>query len=338
MVIWVCLTAWGGVVHGHPAYAVLLGLTVVVGGLAVWLNLRRRTRRRGAWRLVGRITLLVLGVAGVALIAWLRPHTAVEPALAAMISDSDVVVTETATSIVIAPAGDGETTGVFFQPGALVDARAYAAVLRPLADDGRTVVIAKQPLGIAFLALGAFDAAREAHPGVTGWVLGGHSLGGTVAAMQADGADDDATSPAVGLLFFASYPAGDISSSLTIPVESISGTRDGLATPAKVDASRPNLPLDSVFTIIDGACHAQFGDYGPQAGDNTPTISNDDARGQISDAAVAFVDSLASRTTVTWAEVTMERMTGIEPALSAWEAEVLPLNYIRVGAEALGQS
>ena len=24
-----------------------------------------------------------------------------------------------------------------------------------------------------------------------------------------------------------------------------------------------------------------------------------------------------------------ERMTGIEPALSAWEAEVLPLNYIR---------
>ena len=26
----------------------------------------------------------------------------------------------------------------------------------------------------------------------------------------------------------------------------------------------------------------------------------------------------------------MERMTGIEPALSAWEAEVLPLNYIRM--------
>jgi hypothetical protein len=25
----------------------------------------------------------------------------------------------------------------------------------------------------------------------------------------------------------------------------------------------------------------------------------------------------------------VERMTGIEPALSAWEAEVLPLNYIR---------
>jgi hypothetical protein len=30
----------------------------------------------------------------------------------------------------------------------------------------------------------------------------------------------------------------------------------------------------------------------------------------------------------TWA-FAVERMTGIEPALSAWEADVLPLNYIR---------
>ncbi len=30
-------------------------------------------------------------------------------------------------------------------------------------------------------------------------------------------------------------------------------------------------------------------------------------------------------------------MTGIEPALSAWEAEVLPLNYIRVSALRLGR-
>gem|GEM_PF-2785440 len=28
----------------------------------------------------------------------------------------------------------------------------------------------------------------------------------------------------------------------------------------------------------------------------------------------------------------VERVTGIEPALSAWEAEVLPLNYTRVAA------
>jgi hypothetical protein len=37
------------------------------------------------------------------------------------------------------------------------------------------------------------------------------------------------------------------------------------------------------------------------------------------------------KTSPTWA-FTMERMTGIEPALSAWEADVLPLNYIRRAA------
>ena len=29
----------------------------------------------------------------------------------------------------------------------------------------------------------------------------------------------------------------------------------------------------------------------------------------------------------------VERVTGIEPALSAWEADVLPLNYTRGGAD-----
>ena len=30
-------------------------------------------------------------------------------------------------------------------------------------------------------------------------------------------------------------------------------------------------------------------------------------------------------------DITMERVTGIEPAFSAWEADVLPLNYTREG-------
>ena len=33
---------------------------------------------------------------------------------------------------------------------------------------------------------------------------------------------------------------------------------------------------------------------------------------------------------VLYSRTIMERITGIEPAASAWEAEVLPLNYIRI--------
>lgn len=290
VVAWACLTGWGGIVHGHPAYAVWLGITAIASLLTAIDGLRGR--RVGAWRTTGRVVLVVLGAAWLAATAWLRPYTAVEPALAAMTSDATVSVTETATQIVLAPRKGADPDGVFFQPGALVDPRAYAAVLRPLAADGHTVVIAKQPLGIAFLAVGAFDEVRRSFPSVKGWVVAGHSLGGTVAAMEADAADQAAEHPAVGLMFYASYPAGDISETLKAPVLSISASRDGLATPAKIAASRPNLPSEALFVVVRGGVHAQFGAYGPQAGDGTPTISNADARKQISDTSVQWVDSL----------------------------------------------
>ena len=38
---------------------------------------------------------------------------------------------------------------------------------------------------------------------------------------------------------------------------------------------------------------------------------------------------MISENTALAARSQVERMTGIEPALSAWEADVLPLNYIR---------
>lgn len=300
VVIWACMTEWGGIVHGHPAYAILLVVTLIgcVAVAALTLRaVRARIAMRRGWRRGIRLTAMVVGVLWIAAVAWLRPHTAVEPALAAMNSDAAVSVTESATEIVMTPTGESEATAVFFQPGALVDARAYAAVLRPLAEAGHTVVIPKQPLGIAFFALGAFDGARPEFPDVEGWVVGGHSLGGTVAAIEADStdvaADPTAPAPAVGLLLYASYPASDISGSLSAAVASISGTQDGLATPEKVAASRADLPADTVFTVIEGASHAQFGAYGPQSGDNEPEISDADAREQISEASVTFVASLS---------------------------------------------
>lgn len=293
VVAWVCATRWDVVVHGHPAYAVLLVLTLVGSVVVGWRTLPERRQVAARWRRVAGLVLLGLGVLWVAAVAWLRPFAAVQPALDAMRSDDDVTVTETATRYVLAPTGDASATGVFFQPGARVDARAYAAVLRPLAEAGHTVVVTKQPLGIAFLARGAFDGARPDFPQIEGWVVGGHSLGGTVAAMEAVDDGTDEASPVAGLLLFASYPANDVSGSLTAAVASVSGSEDGLATPAKIDASRADLPAGSAFTVVDGAVHAQFGDYGPQPGDGNPTISDDDARAQISGAAVAFVDTLA---------------------------------------------
>lgn len=292
VVVWACLTGWGAIGHGHPLYAALLAVTLLVAIVSGWRTFRVHTVRP-RWRRVLRVILIVIAIGWIALMAWLRPFSALEPAVAAMGSDQSVTVSESPTQIVLTPTGAVSATGVFFQPGAKVDARAYAAVLRPLAESGYTVVIPKQPLGIAFLAISAFDAAKTDFRGISAWVVGGHSLGGTVAALEADAGDGDPDSPVMGLLLYASYPASDISATLTAPVLSISASNDGLATPDKIAATRATLPAASTFTVIDGAVHAYFGDYGAQPGDGTPTISHDDARKQISQRSLAFVNQLS---------------------------------------------
>jgi hypothetical protein len=295
VVLWCLVTAWPAVVHGHPAYAVVLVLTLVGSVLLGWRSLRPRPENAtppATWRTVLRIVLLVAAAGWIALVVWLRPFSALEPALAAMASDAKVTVAEYPTQIVMAPTAAPKPTGVFFQPGAKVEARAYAAVLRPLAEAGYTVVIPKQPLGIGFLATTAFESTQGAYPGITRWVVGGHSLGGTVAAMDAEAHDAGSGGSVVGLLLYASYPATDMSSSLSSRVLSISASEDGLATPAKIDASKSTLPRSTQYVVIDGAVHAFFGDYGPQPGDGTPTISHDAARTQISKDTLGFLASL----------------------------------------------
>ncbi|WP_084075892.1 alpha/beta hydrolase [Demequina sp. NBRC 110052] len=290
VVAWALLTAWGGVWHSHPAYAVLLLLTVLGALAALTVSILRSrpgtARRAPTWlRIVG----IVLGAAWVIAIAWLRPFSAIEPALTAMESDAEVTATETATTIVLEPADASGMSALAFQPGARVDPRAYAAVLRPLAEAGHPVVIVKQPLGIGFLALDGLDVARSTGVDADVWALGGHSLGGTVAALEAlaEGVDDDLR----GLVLFASYPAGDMKD-FAGEVTSISGSQDGLSTPAKIEASRADLPATASFVVVEGASHAQFGDYGPQPGDGVGTLSDDEARDQIAAAALEFMDFL----------------------------------------------
>ncbi len=136
MVGWVGLTSWDAVVGGHPLYGVLLAGTVVGAGLAGWRGLRDGRPPTG-WRRVIRVVLLSLALGLVALLAWLRPMGAVEPAISALQSDGKVQVFESPTRIVLSPTTSVSSRGVFFQPGARVDARAYAAILRPLAEAGQ---------------------------------------------------------------------------------------------------------------------------------------------------------------------------------------------------------
>ncbi|WP_062522411.1 alpha/beta hydrolase [Demequina silvatica] len=276
-------TSWGGVVHGHPTYAVLLAVTAVLGALTLW-RWRRARRAGGAVLLLARVAGILATLAWIALLAWLRPFSATEPALAAMASDGTVTVTETATRIEMEPAAGATGAGLVFYPGARVDPRAYAAHLREVAEAGHPVVIVKEPLGIAFLTVGASGPIADERGGV--WAVGGHSLGGTVAALDADADGAD------GLLLWASYPAGDMSG-FAGAVASVSGSNDGLATPSDIEDSAADLPASAVFTQVEGAVHAQFGSYGAQPGDGEPALGDDQAREAIVAASLALLDALS---------------------------------------------
>ena len=286
VVAWIGVTSWGAIVHGHPLYGVLLVLTVAGCVWAGWRSFRDRPARHG-WSLVLWIVLVVLGIGWIALMAWLRPFPAVEPALTAMQSTGTVEVVETPTSITLLPGLDMSSTGVFFQPGARVDARAYAAILRPIAEAGHLVVIVKMPYGVALLDVNAASSVIDAEPEVDQWVVAGHSLGGTAAARYASDHPDEIA----GLVLWASYPADDLNGD-DLAVLSVSGTEDGLTTPADVEDSRADLPPDTEFVAVEGATHAQFGDYGLQRRDGTATISRAEAQRQIVAATLAFLDAL----------------------------------------------
>ena len=57
----------------------------------------------------------------------------------------------------------------------------------------------------------------------------------------------------------------------------IKGVIPPILTPMNADESINYTELrNQVNRMIEGGCHAYFGDYGPQAGDGTPTISRQD--------------------------------------------------------------
>jgi hypothetical protein len=197
--------------------------------------------------------------------------------------DDRVTVRDAGDAVVMTPTSDANGVGIVFIPGAKVDPYAYMATFRRVVASGTTVVITKPTLNLAFFDTRPLAAFESAAPDVATWAVGGHSLGGVRACQLAQDAD--------GLLLLGSYCANDISRSY-IDVLSVSGSRDGLSTPAKVDAARHLLPTTATMTEIRGANHADFGAYGDQPGDRSATIGRADARQQIGDAVEEWVRGL----------------------------------------------
>jgi dienelactone hydrolase len=180
-------------------------------------------------------------------------------------------------------------TGFIFYPGGLVDPAAYAPFMKSLSDQGILTVVVPMPLDLAIFGVNKANDVIAAYPEIEQWIIGGHSLGGSMAAEFVKGHP----SAVAGIAFMASYPA-DVTdlSGLPLRVVSIRGANDGLATEFKIQNSLKNLPADTKMITITGGNHAQYGDYGPQAGDGVATISREEQQQQTVTAVTELVNEL----------------------------------------------
>ncbi|MBQ7919680.1 MAG: hypothetical protein IJ324_07055 [Lachnospiraceae bacterium] len=123
----------------------------------------------------------------------------------------------------------------------------------------------------AFASMNAADGIQEQYPEIEDWYIGGHSLGGSMAASYLVDHVDDYE----GLILLGSYSTVDLSET-DFDVLSVYGSEDKVLNRDKYDENKSNLPSDFIEVVIDGGCHAYFGMYGAQDGDGKPAISNEE--------------------------------------------------------------
>lgn len=235
----------------------------------------------------GAIFMIVVILIGAVFLLQQRTLGPSEEALLALQSDNQVLVSQEDGFITFEPNNERSTTGFIFYPGALVDIRSYAPLLREVAAQGYVVVVPSMPLNLAILNSDAGEAAISKYPDINNWAIGGHSLGGVVAANYAA-----QQSNIDGIIFLASYPANDKLKESDISILSIFGSQDGLTTLQDIEDSRNLLPSDTVFFEIEGGNHSQFGSYGFQNGDNKATISPEEQWAKTTDAIGELLESI----------------------------------------------
>jgi hypothetical protein len=227
---------------------------------------------------------LIVLSGGAALV--LRPYAASPDAVATKISDSSVIVADANGIISFVPAGEPASVGLIFYPGGLVDPVAYAGYMRAFAEAGFAAFIVRMPLHFAVLDIEAGSKVIAAHPEISTWIVGGHSLGGAMAARYADSHPETIK----GLLLWATYAESQLNleNRADLRVLSVYGTEDQLTTVDIINETKANLPASTTYVAIEGGNHAYFGDYGPQARDGQPTISREEAFNLVLNATLTF--------------------------------------------------
>ncbi|WP_418969738.1 alpha/beta hydrolase [Alloscardovia omnicolens] len=179
---------------------------------------------------------------------------------------------------------------IVFYGGGLVEDASYAKLGAKLADRGYSFYLIHSTLNLPVLSIQKAQQVIHRY-GLKHVYLGGHSLGGVVAAMNAENAGDAGSSGEIdGLLFLASYPPESVDlSSRKLRVLSLTASNDKVLQWDNYEKAKKRLPSDASYVTIDGGNHSGFGLYGHQRGDGEATISADEQQDEIVDQIARFI-------------------------------------------------
>ncbi len=179
---------------------------------------------------------------------------------------------------------ENSSVGFIFYPGGKVEAYSYLPLLMECSRNGIFCAMPEMPFRLAVFDIHAAEEIREQYPDIDRWYIGGHSLGGSMAAAHLAGNPDEYD----GLILLGSYSTEDFSEG-DMDVLSVYGSEDSVLNMEKYEQYRVNLPADTTEIVLDGGCHAYFGVYGAQKGDGVPTITNEEQIERTTEAIAAFV-------------------------------------------------
>ena len=174
-------------------------------------------------------------------------------------------------------------TALIFYPGGKVEYLAYEPLMIAIARQGILCILPKMPFNLAVFDMNAADTYISDYPEILHWYLGGHSLGGSMAASYTSKNIDNVE----GLVLLASYSTADMSSA-DIRVLSIYGSNDGVLNKESYQSNKSNLPADLTEEVLKGGNHAGFGSYGPQKGDGSADISAEQQQSEAAQVVAVF--------------------------------------------------
>lgn len=214
-------------------------------------------------------------------------------------------LTENKDFLFLESEGPIKETFVFY-PGGLVDPHSYLAwqdQLVSLRPELRVVTV-KMPSNLAVLNSQKGTRLFDYFPDSEKWFFAGHSLGGAIATNVVANNQEKIDA----LIYLAAYPPNDALKEYPGSILSIFATNDGLSTLNDIEERKNLLPapydmMDSLdfpsnlvgqtlYFEIKGGNHAQFGNYGEQNGDLTPTITRDHQQDQVVFLINTFINKL----------------------------------------------